>query len=281
MSLRVPWNITHTAILAFQKRVAPGIPYDEIRQWLIKNAHKGRLLKARAPLGQLQYRLEHPWGSPDAVLVVRKANESDHGVVLTCAWWDDSVTIEQDEMQLALSLAADRAATPPQEPKKPAPPPPPPKPRIELPMPPEDLPVPEGTRMSLSFLREGWTMDHTQLQTSAAARWRAYLLDLEAFLLPQPRGPQLRAVYVALKQIKTHLRALANKASGTPRPRGFGSAQMLEAMRQVLEELYGREHTDLLFKLATDRKEANIAALLAADQSEEEGEASWQDTSSL
>lgn len=263
MSLKTPWVVTHTAVLAFQRRVAPDIPYEEVQHWLRQNAHKGKLLRARTPHGQLQYRLEHPWGSPDAVLVVKQANESLHGVVLTCAWWDDTIPIEADELQLAMELAAARAATPP-----PKPPPPAPKhkkvvfvERYELPMPPEDLPVPEGQGIDLSFLKEGWSMDHTKLQTPSATRWRSYFLHLEARLQGKPQGVQMRQIYDALRLIKAHLRYLSGLKRHTELPKGLSLTLLLEALKEVLEEELGPERARQALLVAEEKREAKIRAL--------------------
>lgn len=275
--MKTPWHITQTALFAFQRRVAPDTPLDEIRQWLIQNAHTGAQLRARCHLGNLQFRLEHPWGKPDAVLVVKTDPYTKQGVVVTCAWWDDTTPIPPEELALALELAAARAASPPPAPPKPpqpvpkpAPPPTTPIPlvlvRYELPLPPEGLSSPEGGQLSLDFLREGWSMDHTKLQIEETTRWRVYLLHLQALLNTQPHGVQLRQVYDALRLLKQHSRELSEERSRAKAR--LGQTFFLRSLRSVMEERLGEDETNTIFALAEELKEARIQESLRVEEGE-------------
>lgn len=158
------WWVSEHVVDRFIERVGSfGRTRLEIATWLRDNAHLSvPIVGEKLKDGKRCYRLEHPWGKPDAVLVVGIDPDGTRAVV-TCGWWEEG------------DAEADTVSPAEEEKNKyvvPAPPP---------------LLFPSG-QLSLFFVRKGLTLDLERLMMWELDLWAKYLKKMDFANHGQP-GP--------------------------------------------------------------------------------------------
>lgn len=158
------WWVSEHVVDRFIERVGSfGRTRLEIATWLRANAHLSvPIVGEKLKDGKRCYRLEHPWGKPDAVLVVGIDPDGTRAVV-TCGWWEEG----DDEVD---------TVSPAEEEKN----------KYVVPTPPPLL-FPSG-QLPLFFVRKGLTLDLEQMMGWELDLWAKYLKKMSVVNSGRP-GP--------------------------------------------------------------------------------------------
>lgn len=172
---RAGWWVSEHVVDRFRERVGTfGKTREEIATWLRANAHLSvPIVGEKLRDGKRYYRLEHPWGKPDAVLVVGIDPDGTMAAV-TCGWWEEDAapdTSQQGTVTSPVKTVDETVISPVKT--------------VEAKgdrkfLPPSFLARPKGS-LQLDFLEKGLSLDPRKLMMWELLMWQKLVVRTKTF----------------------------------------------------------------------------------------------------